>query len=100
MSVSMNGFNGGGNHKKIFANRLEIDATNRCNLSCKGCSRLSPVCQTHQFDVKLFKESLKKLASVYHAILLSYKCILLFQPELLGGECLPINHIVILVCVI
>ncbi len=61
---------------KIISEKLEINVTNQCNLSCKGCSHLSPICTHHEFDTQLLKASLQKLGQCFHCD----------TARLLGGE--------------
>ena len=61
---------------KIISEKLEINVTNRCNLSCKGCSHLSPICIQHNFDTEKLRLSLNRLSDVFHCETV----------RLLGGE--------------
>lgn len=61
---------------KIISEKLEINVTNLCNLSCKGCSHLSPICITHKFDTEKLQLCLNKLNSIFHCNTV----------RLLGGE--------------
>lgn len=61
---------------KIISEKLEINVTNRCNLSCRGCSHLSPICTQHRFNIDKFRLSLNKLSQVFHCQTV----------RLLGGE--------------
>lgn len=61
---------------KIISEKLEINVTNMCNLSCRGCSHLSPICTQHTFDIDKLRSSLDRLNKVFHCQTV----------RLLGGE--------------
>lgn len=61
---------------KVFSDNLEINVTNKCNLSCRGCTHLSPICKNDNFDMMLFNKTLGILSKVYHTSTV----------RLLGGE--------------
>lgn len=61
---------------KIISEKLEINITNKCNLSCRGCSHLSPICTEHKFDIDKLCLSLNRLSTVFHCQTV----------RLLGGE--------------
>lgn len=61
---------------KIISDKLEINVTNKCNLSCRGCSHLSPICTQYTFDIDKLRSSLDRLSEVFHCQTV----------RLLGGE--------------
>jgi organic radical activating enzyme len=65
---------------RILNRRLEINVAEHCNLSCRGCSHLSPVVAKHFVDPAAVHRDLKALARCYHTKFV----------RLLGGE--PLLH--------
>jgi hypothetical protein len=61
-------------------NSLEINAVEHCNLSCAGCSHLSPLMRKRNIDPEDVARSLSKLAQVYSAA----------RVKVVGGE--PLLH--------
>jgi len=53
-------------NNKIFIEAVEINVTNRCNLSCRGCSHLSPLCKSDEFDTNQLEYAINKLSTVCH----------------------------------
>lgn len=53
--------------KRIEIPRLEIRAAEHCNLSCKGCSQLSPFQSVKFPDLSIIERSLAQLSQVLHA---------------------------------
>lgn len=68
-------------HDNIISSEIvEVNVADQCNLSCRGCSHLSPISRKKYYDPVQLSEELGALATVYHAKKL----------RLLGGE--PLLH--------
>lgn len=59
---------------------LEVNATEHCNVTCAGCSHLSPIMRKKNLDVGVLEQDLDRLSAVYHAA----------GVKVLGGE--PLLH--------
>jgi cyclic pyranopterin phosphate synthase len=64
----------------VTSNYCEISVADHCNLSCRGCNRLSPVLSKEFIDPDVLRDDLRILSKNYHAD----------QIRLLGGE--PLLH--------
>jgi hypothetical protein len=65
---------------KIRSNYCEINVAHHCNLSCRGCSHLSPIFSKEFADPQTLRRDLQTLSKFYHADMI----------RLLGGE--PLLH--------
>ena len=69
----------------IYSNACELNVVHHCNLSCRGCSHLSPVIEKHYMSPDKALEDLSTLAKYYrseHVRLLGGEPLL--HPDLLG----------------
>jgi hypothetical protein len=64
----------------VWSDALELNATEHCNLACRGCSHLSPVAPAHAVDPEALARDLALLRPVYRTR----------QLRLVGGE--PLLH--------
>jgi organic radical activating enzyme len=65
---------------KVTSSRVEINVAEHCNLSCKGCSHLSPIASKQFLHPPALLADLQVLARAYHVT----------EARLLGGE--PLLH--------
>jgi hypothetical protein len=63
----------------ILNNYCEINVAHHCNLSCRGCTHLSPVLSKEFIDPETLRTDLRTLGKYYHAGMI----------RLLGGRAAP-----------